>query len=268
MKIAAIQMVSTPDVQTNLNAARELLQEAAAAGAELAVLPEYFCLLGFKDTDKLAVAEPAGAGPLQDFLSQCAIDFKLHLVGGTIPVIAPQPDKVYNRTLVYNPQGQCLAHYDKMHLFCFDNGQESYDESRVLTAGTKPVAFDMTARDGQLWKVGLSICYDLRFPELYRALNADVLLVPSAFTYTTGKAHWELLLRARAIENLAYVLAAAQGGLHENGRRTWGQSLVASPWGDVVAELAEGAGVVLADIDKASLAQRRQQLPALSHRML
>ena len=280
MKIAAIQMVSTPDVKRNLDAARELLCQAAAAGAELAVLPEYFCLLGFKDTDKLAIAEPAGEGPLQDFLSQCALDFNLHLVGGTLPIVAPQPGKVYNRTLVYNPQGQCVAHYDKMHLFCFDNGLESYDESRVLTAGKEPVAFDLQSRDGHIWRVGLSICYDLRFAELYRALKADVLLVPSAFTYTTGQAHWEVLLRARAIENLAFVVAAAQGGLHENGRRTWGQSMVVSPWGEIVAELGEldelaelgkssqGAGVVLADIDKASLAQRRLQLPALEHRLL
>ncbi len=268
MKIAAIQMVSTPDVKRNLDAARALLQQAAAAGAELAVLPEYFCLLGLKDTDKLTIAEPAGDGPLQDFLSQCAFDFNLNLVGGTLPIIASQPGKVYNRSLVYNPQGQCVAHYDKMHLFCFDNGVESYDESRVLTAGNKPVAFDMQSRGGHTWRVGLSICYDLRFPELYRALKADVLLVPSAFTHITGQAHWELLLRARAIENLAFVVAAAQGGLHENGRRTWGQSMVISPWGDVVAELAQSPGVVLADIDKASLAGCRQKLPALEHRLL
>ena len=277
MKIAAIQMVSTPDVKRNLDAARVLLQQAAAAGAEMAVLPEYFCLLGLKDTDKLAIAEPAGDGPLQEFLSRCALDFDLHLVGGTLPIIAPQPGKVYNRTLVYDPQGQYVAHYDKMHLFCFDNGQESYDEARVLTAGKKPVAFDLQSRGGHRWRIGLSICYDLRFPELYRALKADVLLVPSAFTYTTGQAHWEMLLRARAIENLAFVVAAAQGGLHENGRRTWGQSMVVSPWGEIVAELsgldgpagsAGGAGVVLAVIDKASLTQRRLQLPALDHRLL
>ena len=274
MKIAAIQMVSTPDVKRNLDAARALLQQAAAADAELAVLPEYFCLLGLKDTDKLAIAEPDGHGPLQDFLRQCAFDFNLHLVGGTLPIIAPQQGKVYNRTLVYNPQGQCVARYDKMHLFCFDNGQESYDESHVLTAGKEPVAFNLHSRDGHTWRIGLSICYDLRFAELYRALKADVLLVPSAFTHTTGQAHWEVLLRARAIENLAFVVGAAQGGLHENGRRTWGHSLVASPWGEIVAELGElaksagGAGVVLADIDKASLAQRRLQLPALDHRLL
>jgi deaminated glutathione amidase len=268
MKVAAIQMVSTPDVAANLVVARQLLEQAAQAGAELAMLPEYFCLLGTKDTDKLAIAEPAGQGRLQDFLRQCAIDFKLWLVGGTIPIMANQPGKVYNSTLVYNLQGARVARYDKMHLFRFDNGQESYDESRVLTPGERPVAFDVASRDGHTWRVALSICYDLRFAELYRALKADLLLVPSAFTHTTGQAHWEVLLRARAIENLAYVVAAAQGGLHDNGRRTWGQSLVASPWGEVIAQLAEGPGVVLADIDKASLAARRVQLPALDHRLL
>ena len=271
MKVAAIQMVSTPSVKTNLDAARMLLKQAAEAGAELAVLPEYFCLLGLKDTDKLAIAEtvgPESSGPLQDFLSQCAREFKLWLVGGTVPIVAAQPGKVYNSTLVYNPHGQCVARYDKMHLFCFDNGQESYDESRVLVPGAQPVAFDLPSRDGHTWRIGLSICYDLRFAELYRALKADVLLVPSAFTHTTGQAHWEVLLRARAIENLAYVVAAAQGGRHDNGRRTWGQSLVASPWGDVLAQLDQGAGVVLADIHQASLAARRLQLPALDHRQL
>ena len=243
MKVAAIQMVSSPNVSENLAAARALLSQAADAGAELAVLPEYFCLLGFKDTDKLDIAESdaeSGAGgPLQAFLSDCARDFKLWIVGGTIPLQATasgQASKVYNSTLVYNPRGERVARYDKIHLFRFDNGQESYDESRVLVAGSQPVAFDLAARSGDSWRVGLSICYDLRFAELYRALAADVLLVPSAFTYTTGQAHWELLLRVRAIENLAYIVAPAQGGRHGNGRRTWGQSMVVGPWGDIIAQ--------------------------------
>ncbi|MGB4115642.1 MAG: carbon-nitrogen hydrolase family protein [Polaromonas sp.] len=268
MKVAALQMVSTPDVNTNLESARELLKQAADAGAELAVLPEYFCLLGYKDTDKLAIAEPFGQGPLQDFLSGCAREFKLWIAGGTIPLTADTPDKVYNSTLVYDPAGQCVARYDKMHLFCFDNGQESYDEARVLTPGTQPVTFDLPSLDGHTWRVGLSICYDLRFPELYRALAADLLLVPSAFTHTTGQAHWEVLLRARAIENLACVLAAAQGGLHVNQRRTWGQSMVVDAWGQVLASQAQGPGVVLAGLDKTSLTASRQQLPALDHRRL
>ena len=268
MKVAAIQMVSTPDVARNLVAARQLLQQAADAGAELAVLPEYFCLLGRKDTDKLAIAEQPTGGPLQDFLSQCAADFKLWVVGGTIPITTKEIGKVSNSTLVFNPQGQCVARYDKIHLFCFDNGTERYDESRVLVSGNTPVTFDLPSVDGHMWRVGLSICYDLRFPELYRALAADLLLVPSAFTHTTGLAHWELLLRTRAIENLAYVLAAAQGGLHENSRRTWGQSMVVDAWGQILAQQAQGPGVVLADIDKPALEAARLQLPALKHRVL
>jgi len=268
-------MVSSTSVAANLGVARQLIGQAADAGAELAVLPEYFCLLGLKDTDKLAIAEQAGHGPLQDFLSQCASDFKLWVVGGTIP-LATDPlggisGKVYNSTLVYNPTGQCVARYDKIHLFRFDNGQESYDEARVLLPGADKVAFDVLSRDGHRYRVGLSICYDLRFPELYRQLatdGADLLLVPSAFTHTTGQAHWEILLRARAIENLAYVLAAAQGGLHENQRRTWGHSMVVDPWGHILAEQNQGPGVVLADIDKAKLAAHRAQLSALDHRRL
>lgn len=271
MKVAALQMVSSASVAANLGVARQLIGQAADAGAELAVLPEHFCLLGLKDTDKLAIAEPSGHGPLQDFLSQCARDLKLWVVGGTIPLATDVPGKVYNSTLVYNPAGQCVARYDKMHLFRFDNGLESYDEARVLLPGAQPVAFDMPSRDGHSYRVGLSICYDLRFPELYRTLaadGADLLLVPSAFTHTTGQRHWEVLLRARAIENLAYVLAAAQGGLHENQRRTWGHSMVVDPWGHILAEQDQAPGVVLADIDKARLAANRAQLPALGHRRL
>ena len=275
MRVAALQMVSSPIMAVNLDVARQLIGQAADAGAELAVLPEYFCLLGLKDTDKLAIAEQAGHGPLQDFLSQCARDFKLWVVGGTIPLATDTPGensgKVYNSTLVYNPAGQCIARYDKMHLFRFDNGLESYDEARVLLPGAQPVAFDVPSRDGHSYRVGLSICYDLRFPELYRTLasrGADLLLVPSAFTHTTGQAHWEVLLRARAIENLAYVLAAAQGGSHENQRRTWGHSMVVDPWGQILAEQDQGPGVVLADIDKARLTANRTQLPALDHRRL
>lgn len=271
MRVAALQMVSSSSVAANLEVARKLLGQAADAGAELAVLPEYFCMMGLKDTDKLAVAEQVGRWPLQDFLSQCAIDFKLWVVGGTIPMATDDPAKAYNSTLVWNPAGQCVARYDKMHLFRFDNGLERYDEARVLLPGEQPVVFDVASRDGDLYRVGLSICYDLRFPELYRNLaanGADLLLVPSAFTHTTGQAHWEVLLRARAIENLAYVLAAAQGGLHENQRRTWGHSMVVDPWGKILAVQDQEPGVVLADIDKAQLTAYRRQLPALDHRRL
>ena len=279
MKVASIQMVSGPNVQDNLTQARTLLIEAAQAGAELAVLPEYFCLLGLHDKAKLAIQERDGQGPIQQFLSGIARELNLWVVGGTAPLSASNEDqgevaatdRVFNSTLVYNPQGGRVARYDKIHLFRFDNGQEAYDESRVLAPGHEPVLFDLPSRDGHRWRIGLSICYDLRFPELYRAYaraGADLMLVPSAFTYTTGKAHWEVLLRARAIENLAFVAAAAQGGVHQNGRRTWGQSLLIDPWGEVLAERAEGAGWVLAALSYERLTTCRASLPALTHRVL
>lgn len=268
MHIAAIQMVSTPDVATNLAAAARLVQEASDQGAELAVLPEYFCLMGHSDHDKLALAETPGHGLLQDFLRETALRHGLWLAGGTIPLQSTDPERIYNATLVINPQGEQVVRYDKIHLFAFDNGREAYDESATLLPGNTPVAFTLPSRDGCAWRVGLSICYDLRFPELYRALAADLLLVPSAFTHTTGQAHWEMLLRARAIENLAYVAAAAQGGQHINGRRTWGQSLIAGPWGDILAQQATSEGVVLTECSGDTLQQCRQQLPALQHRVL
>lgn len=275
MKVAALQMVSGTDLQANLDCARGLLREAAQEGAELALLPEYFCLLGQRDADKLAIQEPFGAGPIQRFLAEAARESGLWIVGGTLPLSAApgagNADRVFNSTLVYSPAGQCVARYDKMHLFRFDNGQERYDESRVLLPGAEPVSFELASRDGHCWRVGLSVCYDLRFPELYRAYaraGADLLLVPSAFTHTTGQAHWEILLRARAIENLAFVAAAAQGGLHENQRRTWGHSMLIDPWGTVLAERAEGAGLVLADLAIAELQSCRSRLPALEHRLL
>jgi nitrilase len=269
MKIAALQTVSGTSVQANLDRAHALLAEAAAAGAELAVLPEYFCLMGQRDTDKVAVRESFGQGAVQDFLAQAARELRMWVVGGTLPLAADDARRVRNTSLAFSPQGECVARYDKIHLFRYDNGRERYDEARVIEGGRAPQAFTLPSRDGHAWRVGLSVCYDLRFPELYRALAADLLLVPSAFTFTTGQAHWEVLLRARAIENLAYVCAPAQGGQHENGRRTWGHSMVVDPWGEVVAQRADdGAGVVLADLDRARVEQVRQQLPALGHRVL
>jgi nitrilase len=268
MKIAAIQMVSGVSVQQNLRAARGLLEQAAAQGAELAVLPEYFCVMGHKDADKLAVRERFGDGPVQAFLRETARELHMAIVGGTLPLHAGDDAHVRNTSLAFSASGQLLARYDKVHLFKFDNGRERYDESRVIEAGGDPVAFELASRDGRAWRIGMSVCYDLRFPELYRALRADVLLVPSAFTYVTGQAHWEMLLRARAVENLAYVIAPAQGGTHENGRRTWGHSMVVDPWGVVLARREVDAGVVLADLDAARLAQVREQLPALEHRVL
>ena len=273
MKVAAIQMVSGVSVEANLRQAHALLSEAVRAGAELAVLPEYFCLLGRRDTDKLAVQEAfgGGGGAIQQFLADIARELGLWIVGGTLPLATPDPARVRNSSLVYSPAGECVARYDKIHLFRFDNGHERYDESRVLEPGREPVMFDLPSRDGHCWRVGLSVCYDLRFPELYRtyaARGAELLLVPSAFTHTTGQAHWEVLLRARAIENLAYVAAPAQGGLHENGRRTWGHSMLVDPWGIVTQSLTEGAGVVLGEFEAARLQVARQQLPALEHRVL
>ena len=276
MKIAAVQMVSSPDWAHNRDAAAGLIAEAAASGARLVALPEYFCLLGRRDSDKLALAEDAGAGPIQRFLAETAARHGLWLVGGTLPVKAGTADHVLNRCAVYAPDGREAGQYEKIHLFAYDNGLESYDEGRTLCAGGQPVALELADASGPLpggrpLRVGLSVCYDLRFPELYRALMSppcDLLLVPSAFTFTTGQAHWELLLRARAVENQCYVLAPAQGGKHENGRRTWGHSMVVGPWGEVLAVRPEGQGVVMAELDPAHIAQVRQQLPALGHRRL
>ncbi|OOG48416.1 carbon-nitrogen hydrolase family protein [Polaromonas sp. A23] len=268
MQLAALQMVSGASVPANLAVARQLLEQAAAQGAELVVLPEYFCVMGMKETDKLGVQEAAGEGPIQDFLARCANELGLWIVGGTVPLRTSDNLRVRNSSLAYAPSGQCVARYDKIHLFRFDNGREQYDESRVIEGGSAPVTFDLPSVDGHTYRVGLSVCYDLRFPELYRALKADVLLVPSAFTFTTGQAHWEVLLRARAVENLCYVVAAAQGGVHENGRRTWGQSLVVGPWGEVLAQQASDPGVVMAQAQFERLQAVRLQLPALNHVVL
>ncbi len=268
MRVAVIQMVSGADAKANLAAAARALAQAASEGAELALLPEYFCLLGHRDTDKLKLAEPAGAGPLQDFLGEQACKHGLWLAGGTLPLATDRPGKVYNSHLVFDPQGRLAARYDKMHLFRFTGENESYDEARTLEAGQMSARLDLPSRDGHCWRVGLSICYDLRFPELFRQQSNDLLLVPSAFTYTTGQAHWEVLLRARAIENLAFVAAAAQGGQHDNGRRTWGHSMLIDPWGQVLALQPEGFGVITAELDAAELHKRRRQLPSLEHRVL
>ncbi len=268
MKVAAIQMVSGASVEANLAGARDLLGQAAQAGAELAVLPEYFCLMGHRDSDKVAARESPGDGTVQRFLAKSARDLGLWIAGGTLPLVAGDAQHVLNTCMVFSPAGEREARYDKIHLFKFDNGRERYDESRVIECGAQPVAFDLVDASGHLWRIGMSVCYDLRFPELYRGLKADVLLVPSAFTHTTGQAHWELLLRARAVENLAYVIAPAQGGVHENGRRTWGHSMVVDPWGEILGHKDEGPGVVIAELDPARLAQLRLQLPALEHRVL
>lgn len=270
MKIAAVQMVSTPRVADNLEAARRLVAQAAREGAGLVVLPEYFCIMGRNDRDKVEVAEAAGDGPIQRMLAETAREHRVWLIGGTLPIRADDPDRVLNANCVHAPDGRLAARYDKIHLFRFEaagGARESYDESRAIRAGGVPTA--LTIDGPPPLRVGLSVCYDLRFPELYRALMnppCDLISVPAAFTYTTGLAHWELLLRARAVENQCYVIAAAQGGTHENGRRTFGHSLVVDPWGQVLAVRDEGEGVVLAELDPARLASVRAQLPALAHR--
>ncbi|MBR8255426.1 carbon-nitrogen hydrolase family protein [Burkholderia ambifaria] len=263
-RVAALQMVSTPDVARNLAEAGRLIAEAAGDGAQLVLLPEYFCFMGHRDTDKLALAEPYRDGPIQQFLAQAAQRHGIWVIGGTLPLKAPEPDRVLNTTLVFDPSGHEAARYDKIHLFNFEKGDESFDEARTIRAGETVVTFD-----APFGRVGLSVCYDLRFPELYRRMgDCALIVVPSAFTYTTGRAHWEMLLRARAVENQCYVLAAAQGGKHENGRRTWGHSMLIDPWGEIVAVRDEGASVVTGALDPQRIADVRQSLPAWRHRVL
>jgi len=262
--VAAVQMISSPSVPDNIATARRLVTQAAAAGAQLVLLPEYWAIMGVHDTDKVGVAEPLGSGPIQDFMSGLARELGIWLIGGTLPLASDDPDKVINTTLVYNPQGEHAGRYDKIHLFGFTKGTESYNESKTIVPGK-----NIGVIEAPFGKVGMSVCYDLRFPELFRAMGPVALIVlPAAFTYTTGMAHWEILLRARAIENQCYVLAAAQGGIHPNGRRTWGHSMLIDPWGTVKSVLAEGEGVVHGDIDLTFMEGVRQSLPALKHRTM
>ena len=263
-RIAAIQMVSAPDVAFNLASAERLVAQAAEGGAQIAALPEFFCVLGGHDTDKVKVRERDGSGPVQDFLADTARRNKIWLVGGTVPLECGDPGRVRNASLVFDDSGKRVARYDKIHLFSYQGAKERFDEATTIEPGDEPLA--VASPFGRL---GLSVCYDLRFPELYRRFaDVDCWFVPSAFTATTGAAHWETLLRARAIENLCYVVAPAQGGRHANGRRTHGHTLIVDPWGVVLAERVEGEGVVLADMDARRLAEVRQSLPALQNRKL
>ncbi|MFJ2987681.1 carbon-nitrogen hydrolase family protein [Collimonas sp. NPDC087041] len=262
--IAAIQMVSTPVIDENLKTARRLVSQAAGQGAQLVLLPEYWPIMGMKETDKLAVAETLDDGKIQAFMAELAAEHKIWLIGGTLPMVAGEAGKVLNTTLVYGPDGQRVSRYDKIHLFSFTKGEESYDEARTIAYGKEIGSFE-----APFGKVGLSVCYDLRFPELYRAMgDCALIVVPAAFTYITGNAHWETLLRARAIENQCYVLAAAQGGKHPNGRRTWGHSMLIDPWGEIKSVLAEGEGLVSGVIDPHFIKGVRDSLPALQHRKL
>jgi nitrilase len=268
VRLAAVQMISTPRVDENLRVAARLIADAVAQGAQLLALPEYFPIMGLSDGDKLKVREvdatQGDGGPIQTFLAETARQHGIWLIGGSMPLLASDPGKVLNSSLVYNPLGERVARYDKIHLFGFQKGDEQYNESATIEAGQQPVAFDTP-----FGRVGLSICYDIRFPELYRALGVtDLLVIPAAFTETTGRVHWEVLLRARAIENQCYVLAVAQGGQHENGRETHGNSMLIDPWGQIVYRKFKGPGIVLGELNHQRIAEVRASLPALQHRVI
>ena len=263
-KVAAIQMASGPNVAGNLSEARRLIARAAEQGASLVVLPEFFAIMGMNEQDKIAVREQQGSGPIQQFLSETAKKHGIWLIGGSIPLASNAPDKVLNSCLVYDDQGNRVARYDKIHLFSLSLGNEAYDEAKTIEPGSQIVVVDTP-----FGRVGLAVCYDLRFPELFRAMkDIDIIALPAAFTETTGKMHWEVLVRARAIENLAYVIASAQGGYHVNGRETHGNSMIVDPWGRVLDRLPRGSGVVIAEINRSYQASLRSSLPALSHRTL
>jgi nitrilase len=264
VRMAAVQMASGPNVTANLSEAERLIDMAAAAGAKLVALPEFFAMMGLLETDKVEVAELEGKGPIQKFLSTQAQKHNIWLVGGSVPLICGNPDKIRNACLVYDDKGKHVARYDKIHLFGLDLGNEHYKEQATIEAGDRIVVID-----SPFGRIGLSVCYDLRFPELYRAMgDVDIILVPTAFTATTGRAHFETLIRARAIENLAYVIAPAQGGYHLSGRETHGDSMIVDPWGNVLDRLPRGSGVVIAGINRAYQESLRVSLPALKHRTL
>ncbi len=264
IKMAAIQMASGPYVAANLSEAERLIEIAVNQGAKLVVLPEYFAIMGFKETDKVAVREEEGHGPIQDFLKSMAKKHSIWLIGGSVPLVSNFPNKVRNSCLVYNDQGEQVARYDKIHLFGLDLGNEHYHEEKTIESGDA-----IKVVDTPFGKIGLSVCYDLRFPELYRAMqDVNIIVVPAAFTDTTGKAHWETLIRARAIENLSYVIAPAQGGYHLSGRETHGNSMIVDPWGVILDRLPRGSGVVIATMNPKYQASLRASLPALKHRTI
>jgi deaminated glutathione amidase len=264
VKVAGIQMASGPHVGSNLTEAERLIAIAVEQGAKLVVLPEYFCMMGAKDIEKVSIRETPSDGPIQRFLSKMAREFEVWIIGGTIPLASNYPHKVRNSCLVYNDKGEQVARYDKIHLFGLDLGTEHYHEETTIESGDSVVVVDTP-----FGKIGLSICYDLRFPELYRSMGeVDIIVVPSAFTETTGKAHWESLIRARAIENLCYVIASAQGGYHLSGRETHGNSMIVDPWGVVLDRLPRGSGVVIASINREYQASLRKSLPALKHKTI
>ncbi|MDH5378487.1 MAG: carbon-nitrogen hydrolase family protein [Gammaproteobacteria bacterium] len=267
-KVAAIQMASGPNVEANLFEVDRLIAQAVEAGAELVVLPENFYQMGMNEADKVKVKERLGEGPVTRFLAEKAKQKGIWIVGGTAPLESSDPKRIRSACLVFNPQGKCVARYDKVHLFDVSlvDANERYNESSTIEAGEETVVVDTP-----FGKLGLAICYDLRFPELFRQLlskGAEVIAVPSAFTAITGRAHWETLVRARAIENLSYVVAAAQGGYHVNGRETHGDSMIVDPWGNILDRLPRGSGVVIAEIDRERLLNTRRNFPAVDHRKL
>jgi len=264
VRVAAIQMASGSNVSANLAEAEQLIELAVEAGARLVALPEFFSIMGLKDADVVKAREAEGTGPVQAFLSRMAKKHKVWLIGGSVPLEASVANKVRNSCLVYDERGKQVARYDKIHLFGLDLGNERYQEAKLIEPGDTVVVIN-----SPFGRIGLSICYDLRFPELYRAMpDVDIIVVPSAFTATTGRAHFETLIRARAIENLAYVIAPAQGGYHLSGRETHGDSMIVDPWGVVLDRLPRGSGVVMANINPAYQASLRNSLPALKHRFI
>lgn len=264
LNIAAVQMVSGTDVAHNIATMQKQVKQAAKAGADWVLLPEYWAILGRHENDKLALAETLGSGQLQAAMSEIAAEYQIVLFGGSIPLQSHDKNKVLNTMLIFGRDGRLLNQYDKMHLFGFQRNQERYDESDSIVSGSLVPHFTCEG-----WGVAQGICYDLRFPEFFRAQTPfEILMLPAAFTYTTGKAHWHLLLRTRAVENQCYVIAAAQGGKHENGRQTYGHSIIIDPWGEVLAELPEGEGMICATISRSKLQTIREQLPALQHRIL
>lgn len=267
-RVACIQMASGPNVGANLFEVEKLIYQAGKQGAKLVVLPENFAIMGLKETDKVAAREVDGKGPIQDFLAQQAKRHKVWLIGGTVPLVADDPAKVRAACLVYDDKGQRVARYDKMHLFDVKvvGSDERYTESETIEPGDK-----LAVIDTPFGRLGLAVCYDLRFPELFRAMldqGMEMIAVPSAFTAITGRAHWETLVRTRAVENLAYVFAAAQGGFHINGRETHGDSMIVDPWGNVLDRMPRGAGVVCADVDLERVKSTRRNFPAVEHRRL
>ena len=263
-RVAAIQMASGPQVKANLEEATRLVSLAATTGARIVVLPEYFALMGLRDTDKVEAMEADGSGPIQDWMAATAAKHQLWLIGAGVPIASAVAGKVRNSCLVYDKTGKRVARYDKIHLFSLSMWQEQFNEARTIEPGDT-----VGVVDSPYGRIGLSICYDLRFPELYRAMgDVDIIVIPSAFTATTGKAHWETLVRARAIESLAYVIAPAQGGYHVNGRETHGDSMIVDPWGVVLDRLPRGSGVVVAGINPQYQQTVRKSLPALTHRTL